>query len=134
VRTAIIDAVFAEAAKTGAAIPASPLHGTIKRATEAGVVEATVPREALFEAQTPQTFARQVILDAYATPPDEPEAVTDDAFLVEQQGHPVAIVESDPTNLKITTREDIALANAILKARPDPRPQKKMGAFEEAQW
>ncbi len=134
VRTATIEAVFAEAVKTGAAIPASPLHGTIKRATDAGVVDATVPRENLYEAQTPQVFARQVILDAYANPPASSDAVTDDAYLVEQMGHPVSIVPSDPTNLKITTRDDITLANAILKARPDSKPQKKLGAFEEAQW
>jgi 2-C-methyl-D-erythritol 4-phosphate cytidylyltransferase len=133
-RTATIDAVFAEAVKSGAAIPASPLHGTIKRATDAGVVDATVPRENLYEAQTPQVFARQVIVDAYAKHAESTEPVTDDAYLVEQMGHPVTIVPSDPTNLKITTRADITLGNAILKARPDSKPAKKLGAFEEAQW
>ena len=131
---AMIDAVFAEAAKTGAAILASPLHGTIKRASAAGVIDATVPRENLYEAQTPQVFRRQLLLDAYATPPESTEAATDDALLVERLGHPVAIVRSDLTNLKITTREDITLANAILKARPVSKPQRAMGAFEEAQW
>ncbi|UCG17424.1 MAG: 2-C-methyl-D-erythritol 4-phosphate cytidylyltransferase [Phycisphaerales bacterium] len=131
---AVIDAVFAEAAKTGAAILASPLQGTIKRVSDSGTIDATVPRERLYEAQTPQVFKRQVIAEAYANPPESMEGVTDDACLVERTGHPVSIVESNFTNLKITTRADITLANAILKARPAAKPQKKLGAFEEAQW
>lgn len=129
----MIDAVFAEAAKSGAAILAIPLHGTIKRATDAGVIDGTVPRENLYEAQTPQVFKRQLILDAYANLPEEADSITDDAQLLELTGHPVQIVKSDPTNLKITTRPDITLANAIIQARPAPKV-KKFGAFEEAQW
>ena len=48
-------------------------------------------------------------------------------------GHPVALVKSDPTNLKITTKADLTLANAILKSRP-AAPVQRLGAFEEAQW
>ena len=129
----MIDNVFAEAAKTGAAILATPITGTIKRVTEAGVIDATVPRTALFEAQTPQVFRRQLIIDAYANRPEAAEAVTDDAQLVEATGHPVSIVKSDPSNIKITTRADTALANAILKSRPRQKAA-GLGAFEEAQW
>lgn len=127
-----IDAVFAEAIKSGAAILATPLIGTIKRVGAANVVEATVPRDGLFEAQTPQVFRVDMLRDAYAK--REPGATeTDDAQIAECAGHAVAVVESDPTNLKITTKSDIALANAILKARPS-RPTPRLGAFEEAQW
>lgn len=129
----MIDAVLAEAAKSGAAILATPLHGTIKRATDPGVIDATVPRENLYEAQTPQVFKRQLILDAYANLPEDADSITDDAQLLELTGHPVQIVKSDPTNLKITTRPDITLANAVIQARPAPKV-KKFGAFEEAQW
>ncbi len=129
----MIDDVFAEAAKTGAAILAAPITGTIKRAGAVGVVETTVPREALFEAQTPQVFRRQLIVDAYANRPTEGEIITDDAQLVELAGHPVSIVKSDATNIKITTKADTTLANAIIKARPK-QAVRGLGAFEEAQW
>ena len=129
----MIDAVFAEARKSGAAILASPLRGTIKRVSGAGVIESTVPRENLYEAQTPQVFKRELIIEAYENLPDDPEELTDDAQLLERRGYPVSIVTSDPTNLKITTKGDITLANAILKSRP-AKPTKALGAFEEAQW
>lgn len=134
VTKAMIDAVFSEAAKTGAAILASPIHGTLKRASDAGVIDATVSREGLFEAQTPQVFNRQLILDLYADPPASGDEITDDAMLFELAAHPVAIVKCDPTNLKITTKADITLANAIIKARPSDKPVRRLGAFEEAQW
>jgi 2-C-methyl-D-erythritol 4-phosphate cytidylyltransferase len=131
---AMIDAVFNEATKTSAAILAAPLRGTIKRVSDAGVVEATLSREGLWEAQTPQVFKRELILDAYARRSEFEGAMTDDAQLVEAVGHPVAIVESDFTNLKITTRADLTLASAIIKFRPKPKPKGPLGAFEEAQW
>ena len=129
-----IDKVFAAAAEHGAAILAARLTGTIKRARDGKVVE-TVPREQLYEAQTPQVFRRQVLLDAYAALPDDAHP-TDDAGVVEQAGQAVAIVESDRRNIKITTPGDMPLATAILKdfarqSRPSAKPR---GPFEEAQW
>ncbi len=130
----MIDDVFAEAAKSGAAILACPLTGTIKRVGQDRLVGETVPREGLYEAQTPQVFRRSVIVQAYENAPDEADVqITDDAQLVELSGHPVSVVLSDATNLKITRKPDVTLANAILKARP-LQPVKRMGAFEEAQW
>lgn len=134
VTTAMIDAVIAEAGKTGAAILATPLHGTIKLVGASGVVDQTISRDGLHEAQTPQVFRRQLLKDVYANPPAAPDQITDDAQLLELAGHPVSIVQSDPTNLKITTKADITLANAIIKSRPPDKPTKKFGAFEEAQW
>ena len=134
VSRAMIDDVFAEAQKSGAAILAAPLHGTIKRASGAGVIEVTVPRENLYEAQTPQVFRRQLLREAYEHRPQDTDEITDDAQLLENQGHPIAIVRSDASNLKITTKADIALGNAILKSRPPDKPVKPFGAFEEAQW
>lgn len=134
VSTAMIDAVFAEGAKSGAAILAAPLRGTIKQASDSGFVDATVSREGLWEAQTPQVFKRHVIMDAYGKRGSVEGPVTDDSQLVEAIGHPVAIVESDFSNLKITTRGDISLAAAVIKARPKPVPKMPMGPFQEAQW
>ncbi len=131
----MIDAVFAEAVKSGAAILASPIAGTIKRVADSGTIDETVPRAQLYEAQTPQVFRRDVIVDAHAKAPEGDEAeITDDAQLVELLGHPVQVVVSDPSNLKITTRADVTLAHAILKSRPLAKPAKRLGAFEEAQW
>ncbi len=130
----MIDGVFAEARKSGAAILAAPLRGTIKRVSEAGVIDATLDREGLWEAQTPQVFSRAVIAEAYARRGELETVPTDEAQLVEVVGHPVQVVESDLSNLKITSRGDIALATAILRHRPKPKPSGSLGAFEEAQW
>ncbi len=134
VAEAMIDAVFAEAAKSGAAILASPLRGTIKRASAAGFVDETISREGLWEAQTPQVFKRSVLAEAYARRGNFEGTITDDAQLVEAIGHPVALVESDFTNIKVTTRPDLNLASAILKFRPKPKPKGPLSPFEEAQW
>lgn len=128
----MIDAVLAEAAKSGAAILATPVTGTIKRVSESMTIDETAPREGLYEAQTPQVFGKQVLRDSYAALDNEAQ-VTDDAQVVELAGHPVTVVKSDATNIKVTTKADMALANAILKARPR-KAAPRMGAFDEAQW
>lgn len=128
-----IDAVFSEAGKCGAAILAAPLTGTIKRVSGARVIDATVPRDGLYEAQTPQVFQGELLRKAYAARPADFHP-TDDAQLVERLGHPVAVVETDRRNIKITHPGDLALAAAILKdtaRRPKSGP---LGAFEEAKW
>ncbi len=128
-----IDAVFAKAAEHGAAILAAPLTGTIKRVRKHAVVE-TVPREQLYEAQTPQVFARELLIEAYQQL-DDADAPTDDAQVVERAGHKVQIVETDRRNLKITTGPDMTLAAAILKTMTKkPKPGGPRGPFEEAQW
>jgi 2-C-methyl-D-erythritol 4-phosphate cytidylyltransferase len=114
-----IDKVFQAAEKSGAAILAIPVRGTLKRQAKAGVISETVDRQGLWEAQTPQVFRRELLLDAYAQRGDG--AVTDDAQLVEQLGHEVTLVEGSPVNLKITTKEDLRLAVGALKAMPKPK-------------
>ncbi len=128
-----IDKVFAKAEQTGAAILAAPLTGTIKRGADGRIVE-TVPREGLYEAQTPQVFRKALLIEAYADLPEDFHP-TDDAQVVERTGQPVAIVEADRRNLKITTGGDMTLAAAILKdfAR-QTRKAAPRGPFEEAQW
>ncbi len=134
VRPEQIDKVFEEATKSGAAILAAPLSGTIKRVSAAGVVDETVSREGLYEAQTPQVFRKDVLLKAYGEVADG-ELPTDDAQVVESSGHPVTIVPSDRRNIKITAPGDMSLAAAILKEisrqRKGPAPD---GPFGEAQW
>ena len=122
-----IDNVFAAAEKSNAAILAIPIAGTIKRVANGNISE-TVPRANLWEAQTPQVFRRQLLLDAYAKRGNEP--ATDDAELVERLGKPVTIVEGSPINLKITTKEDLRLAAHALKALPKPKTLGGLHPFE----
>ena len=129
----LIDAVFAQAAKSGAAILAYPVRGTLKRVGTANLIENTVSREGLWEAQTPQVFRKEWLIEAYAKRDQAPGPVTDDAQLVELLGKKVTVVESDFSNLKITSQTDLRLAQTILKSRP-PAKAKGLGAFEEAQW
>ncbi len=128
-----IDQVFAEAGKSGAAILAAPLSGTIKRVSQAGVIDETVPREGLYEAQTPQVFRKDLLQRAYDERPDGLEP-TDDAQLVERLGHGVTIVPGDHRNIKITTPGDMSLAGVLVKQMGRKPKGPALGAFEEAQW
>ncbi len=132
VTEAMIDAVFAEAIKSGAAILGCPITATIKRTSQTGIIEETIPRSGWYEAQTPQVFRKDLLLDAMGKLADDAD-ITDEASALERANHPVHIVESDATNLKITTKGDLAIARSVIKARP-AKALPKLGAFEEAQW
>jgi 2-C-methyl-D-erythritol 4-phosphate cytidylyltransferase len=114
-----IDRIFEAAEKGGAAIYAIPVAGTLKRVGRDMKIEETVARDALWEAQTPQVFRRELLLEAYAKRGGL--AATDDAHLVERLGHPVTVVTGSTINLKITTREDLRLAEQALRALPKPK-------------
>ena len=107
-----IAAVFSAAKKHGAALLAAPVVGTIKRVV-GGQIEATVPREDLWEAQTPQVFRRELIIEAYQQ--RVRDVPTDDAQLVERLGLPVHIVPADRGNIKITTQSDLVLAKYLVE-------------------
>ena len=114
-----IERVFDEVQKSGAAMLATPVTGTLKRVGPQRVIEETVSRQDLWEAQTPQVFRRELLLEAYAK--RDGFTPTDDAQLVERIGHPVAVVTGSPLNLKITTKEDLRLAEQALKVLPKPK-------------
>jgi 2-C-methyl-D-erythritol 4-phosphate cytidylyltransferase len=122
-----INDVFAAAEKTGAAILGVPVTSTLKRVGKDQMIQETVPRSDVWEAQTPQVFRRQLLIDAYARRGREP--ATDDSQLVERLGHKVAIVPGSPLNLKITTRDDLRLAAHALKALPKPKGLEGLGPF-----
>jgi len=114
----IIGDVIRAAHKYGAAIAGVPAIDTIKqveRTAEGALITATIPREKVVMAQTPQGFRYDVIKKAF----DEAAAVgflgTDEASLVERSGHPVAVVMGSPRNIKITTPEDLELAEFYLR-------------------
>ncbi len=121
IATPWIDAVFKAAKETGAAILASPCHATLKRVDQNNKIVETVPRGGLWLAQTPQVFRTRLLLDAYAQHP-QASLATDDAALVEHAGHPVKIVSGSPLNIKVTTKEDMKLAELALKALPRGNP------------
>jgi 2-C-methyl-D-erythritol 4-phosphate cytidylyltransferase len=130
---ALIQAVFAQAQATGAAIAALPVPETVKQVDAKKQITATVPRQGLWLAQTPQAFRRDWLADAYARRGELGPGITDDAQLVEALGHAVHVVEGEATNLKITTRADLTLAGAILKALPKPKPTGPVHPFDEGE-
>ena len=98
----------------GGAVVAVPVKDTIKVARD-GIVTATPPREDLWLAQTPQAFRYGLIRAAHDAAAAQGFLGTDDASLFERQGWPLRIVEGDYRNIKITTPEDMLLAEAFLK-------------------
>lgn len=132
----LIDAVFGAAAKYGAAMLAIPLADTLKQVEkDTNKVIGTVPRAGLWQAQTPQVFRREWMLEAYAKRSEMGTEITDDAQLVEAAGHAVYVVAGSPMNFKITTKEDMELAGAILKARITRTEDRPAIRFDdEAKW
>ncbi|MDR5709312.1 MAG: 2-C-methyl-D-erythritol 4-phosphate cytidylyltransferase [Armatimonadota bacterium] len=112
----LIERVARAAAEYGAAIPALPVHDTLKR-VRGGIVEQTVDRTGIWAVQTPQGFQAQLLRAAHARARAEGFYGTDDAVLVERLGHPVRVVPGSVRNLKITTREDLWVAEALLRWR-----------------
>ncbi len=107
--------VLREARRWGASVLAVPVKDTIKVAAGETVRE-TLPRDELWQVQTPQAFMRDLLLEAHDRADREGFEGTDDASLVERLGHPVRLVRGDYSNIKITTPEDLLLAQALLAA------------------
>ncbi len=97
-----------------ACVVAVPAWDTLKRATPSGDVLGTLPREGVWLAQTPQAFRVGLIRAAHAKALREGYLGTDDASLVERMGKSVRLIAGSRTNLKITTAEDLKLADAFL--------------------
>ena len=116
---ALFDRCATAAAESGAAIAAVPVSDTLKRVS-AGTIEGTVDRDGLWAAQTPQAFRLESLRQAMGS--RSAETVTDEARLYEVAGLPVAVVPSSLANLKVTHAEDIAVAEALLRARHGSQP------------
>ncbi len=106
---------LAVAQKHGAAIAAVPVKNTIKVVDAQGQVVDTPVRSSLQAVQTPQIFTIKLLKQAYAYLREHPEAVTDDASVVELLGHPVVVAPGRYENIKITTPEDLLLAENLLR-------------------
>jgi len=115
VQPAHIQHVLERARQHGAAILATPVKDTLKRC-EARSITDTVPREGLYAAQTPQAFNTAKLREAHDTAARRGLTATDDAALFEALGCAVEIVDGSGLNIKITTAEDLRLADAIAQS------------------
>ncbi len=113
-----IPALLAALERMAGAIPAMPVADTLKR-VEAGRITATVPREGLYRAQTPQAFRFPVLLAAHRA--SVGVAATDDASLLEAAGEAVAIVPGSDDNIKLTYPEDLPRLERVMAAHLIPR-------------
>lgn len=116
VTPAILRRAITQAEEKGSAVAAVPLKDTIKRASAEGLILETPDRSELYTIQTPQVFRFEQIRAAHEARAEE-QMATDDAMLMEAEGLPVYLSEGDPENLKITTPEDIPVAEQILRKR-----------------
>lgn len=101
----------------GAAILAVPVKDTVKKVNEEGIVEETPERRSLWAVQTPQAFRRDWLLKAHEWAFEQGFFGTDDSMLVEKIGIDVHVIEGDYSNIKLTTPEDMIMAEAILQMR-----------------
>jgi len=118
VTPALINRCIDAVALHGAAIAAVPVKDTLKRGDAAGRVTATIDRNTLWQAQTPQGAQRSLLVAAFEAAGEMD--VTDEAMLLEQAGIPVMLVEGEETNLKITRPEDLPLAESIMQRNRAP--------------
>ena len=112
------------AAETGAAVVAVPVKDTIKLADAAGGVKQTLDRSSLWQVQTPQTFRRELLLKAHEQAAAAGVVATDDAALVEWAGGSVSLVRGSYFNFKVTTPEDLVLAEAVAAERSGRQMQR----------
>lgn len=112
-----IDRVLQVAELGACAVPGLPVVDTLKETDTAGLVVRTVPRERLVTVQTPQGFPRAMLETAHQRARSEAATApaTDDALLCERLGYPVRIVPGNPRNIKVTTADDFALADAFAR-------------------
>lgn len=114
---AMIARVAEAAHRFGAAAAAVRVKDTVKLSDSDDFIERTPPRDRLWNVQTPQIFERTMYEQALQSSLEKGYDFTDDCQLVEQTGRPVYLCEADYANLKITTPEDIAVADALLRLR-----------------
>lgn len=117
IEPACIAQAIALAARAGAALVAVPIRDTVKRSERGTHAEETLDRSKLWSAQTPQVFERQRFLELLERAAVEQLSPTDDAALWERYVGPVPFSAGSPSNIKLTTPEDLVLAEALLRAR-----------------
>ena len=114
--TNLIKKLYQKAQRTNATIVGVPVKDTIKKVVE-GKVDQTIPREELWQIQTPQAFQISFIQEVHERARQEGFFGTDDASLVEHYGHAVEVTEGSYMNIKLTTPDDLVIGEAILKMK-----------------
>lgn len=114
IRPEMISRCIGNARASGACILGIPLQDTIKSVGDDRLIQKTIEREGVWIAQTPQAFRYRLIREAHESAARSDFEATDDAALVERIGFPVSILQGTGKNLKITTTEDLIIADAIL--------------------
>lgn len=109
-----VSACISQAENAGACILGIPVVDTLKREGPQGFVSKTIGRENLWKAQTPQAFRYGLILEAHRAARRDHFSATDDAQLVERMGKDVKMIPGSRRNIKITTRDDLLLAEAMI--------------------
>jgi 2-C-methyl-D-erythritol 4-phosphate cytidylyltransferase len=110
----LVRRVLAAARESGAAFPGLPPRDAVKR-VEGGRLVESLDRSRIVLAQTPQAFSYQLLLRAHFEAADAGLVGDDDAQLVAAVGHPVSVVEGEPTNIKLTTAEDLEVLEALIR-------------------
>lgn len=113
----LVNTSIMKAIKEGAVTVGVPVKDTVKSVTEDGIIKKTLNRQELWLAQTPQTFTREIIQQAYRQAYEDNFYGTDEASLVERMNVKVIMVNGSYENIKITTPEDLAIGEFILKKR-----------------
>lgn len=113
-----IEACVAQAEETGGCIVALPAGDTLKQVDAAGHIEHTIDRKTVWLAQTPQAFQYRLIREAHEAARRDGVAATDDAFLLERMGRRVKVLPGSRYNIKITTPEDLPLAEVLARVCP----------------
>lgn len=126
-QTALFDQTVAAARQHQAAIAAVPVKDTIKLADDTGLVTGTPDRRTLWAVQTPQAFSSKVLRNAYEQAAQDRYLGTDDATLVERLGITVKLVPGSYENLKITTPEDLRLAEVLLAKEQEVKTMIRSG-------
>jgi 2-C-methyl-D-erythritol 4-phosphate cytidylyltransferase/2-C-methyl-D-erythritol 2,4-cyclodiphosphate synthase len=111
----VVEKCLQEAEKSGAAMAAIQVKDTLKTVSRQKMIEKTIDRADVWQAQTPQVAKKSLLLEAYALAAEKEDFIaTDEAGLLELLGCPVKVVEGSEKNIKITRPEDLILAKAIL--------------------
>ena len=119
ISTEDIDRIVKEAYRIGAAIAAKKTTDTLKRADENGYIAETVDRALMWQAQTPQVFKKSIYEVALAMEKSNDVGITDDAMLVEKAGFRVKLVACESENMKITTKQDLAIAKILIEKKTE---------------
>jgi len=112
-----IEFVFAAAQEHGAAALAEPITDTLKRADKEYVVRGALDRNGVYAMQTPQIFARDLLMEAYEAVVSKELSITDEVSAVEQLGHKVVLAPNEEFNFKITYPRDLVLAELVIQQR-----------------